>query len=82
MLPLKDHVRGNVRFTRYKKGFLYYENDLGMEFSVPIDDTGDAEFKREDKAILFMRYIRKQYNLLAKEYEDHVDKTIPFLEEE
>jgi len=29
-------------------------------FPVPIDDTGEGQFNAEDKAILFMRYIRKE----------------------
>jgi hypothetical protein len=48
-----------VRFTHYRKGHLYYQTHDGFTFPVPIDDAGDAAFIAEDKAILFMRYIRK-----------------------
>lgn len=50
-----------VRFVEYRKGFLYY-NVVGFPdfiFPVPVEDTGDATFKAEDKPIYYMRYIRK-----------------------
>lgn len=37
----------------------YHYSDSLFEFPVPIDDTGDGIFLAEDKAMLFMRYIRK-----------------------
>lgn len=57
-----------VQFRRYRKGILYYgvivveddgDADILYEFPVPIEDCGDADFYSHDKAILFMRYIRK-----------------------
>lgn len=48
-----------VRFLRYKLGELWYATENGFEFPVPIGDCGDGTFLAEDKAILFMRYIRK-----------------------
>lgn len=53
---LKDKV---VTFVRYRKGELIYVTECGFEFPVPIDDTGDGVFKAKDKAMLFMRYVRK-----------------------
>lgn len=54
-------VRGGkiVTFTRARKENLYYETECGFEFPVPIDDMGDATFNATDKAMFFMRYIRK-----------------------
>lgn len=66
-LTLKDHIRGDVTFTRYKQGYLYYETSTGLEFPVPIDDTGEADFLKSDKGIYFMRYIRKFLNTLESE---------------
>ena len=62
-MKIVDIIRNNtVTFLRYRKGFLYYavpyEGDC-YEFPVPIADTGDADFLNHDKAMLFMRYIRK-----------------------
>lgn len=58
---IADMVRGNqmVTFTFYRQGFLWYVTETGFEFPVPLADVGDATFLAKDKAILFMRYIRK-----------------------
>ncbi len=58
--PLKECIKGNVQFEFYRKGFLYYICENGFQFRVPVDDCGDAAFNREDRAMLFMRYIRKE----------------------
>lgn len=48
-----------VHFQFYRQGELWYRTDTGFEFPVPTSDMGDAVFSRDDKALLFMRYIRK-----------------------
>lgn len=48
-----------VVFSRYRQGNLYYKTECGIEFPVPISDLGEATLLAEDKAMLFMRYIRK-----------------------
>ena len=60
-MNLKDMVSNNKRvsFVRYQKGELWYVTECGFEFPVAISDTGDASFSNEDKALLFMRWIRK-----------------------
>lgn len=71
---IKEMVKDNktVSFKYYRKNELIYETECGFTFPVPIDDTGDATFAAKDKAILFMRYIRKQISALqslsAQEY--------------
>lgn len=78
MMELKELVGNDniVRFERYFDGNLWYrvytydssEDDcyraIGDEFPVPIVDIGSATFQAEDKAILFMRYIRAHLRLL------------------
>jgi hypothetical protein len=49
-----------VRFLYYRLGELWYVTETGFEFPVPITDCGDGKFLAEDKAILFMRYIRRR----------------------
>lgn len=49
-----------VRFVCYRDGELNYKTEDGFEFSVPISDAGTGQFNAEDKAIFFMRWIRKQ----------------------
>ena len=62
MRTLKEMIVNNqkVRFSFYRDGQLWYETECGFRFPVPIEDVGTATFLAEDRAILFMRYIRKQ----------------------
>lgn len=62
MFTLKELVgQGKqVHFQFYRKGELVYKTDDGFDFVVPVDDCGDGVFLATDKAMLFMRYIRKQ----------------------
>jgi len=62
MLSVKDMVKDSkrVKFQFYRKGELWYKTEDGFMFPVPVEDTGDGTFLSEDKAMLFMRYIRKQ----------------------
>jgi len=48
-----------VTFVGYQNKELWYKTECGFEFPVPIEDTGNAEFKSKDRAMLFMRWIRK-----------------------
>ena len=68
MKTVKELVQGRVNFEYYRSGHLYYSTtvDKSFLFPVPVSDTGDGTFLKEDKAILFMRYIRKY----LKELED------------
>jgi len=62
MRTLKEIIVNNqkVSFSFYRDGQLWYETECGFRFPVPIEDAGTATFLAEDRAILFMRYIRKQ----------------------
>jgi hypothetical protein len=55
-----------VRFRFYRDGQLWYATECGFEFPVPIAEAGTATFLAEDKAILFMRYIRRYMEFLNK----------------
>jgi hypothetical protein len=64
---IKEMVQGNSRvfFQYYRDGNLWYQTEIGgFDFPVPIEDIGNATFKAEDRAMLFMRYIRKHMNTL------------------
>ena len=65
-MTVKELVKNQrVRFTHYFDGDLWYEViGKDFDFPVPIKDIGIATFNAEDKAILFMRYIRKHMSLL------------------
>lgn len=58
---LKSLVAGKqTHFDFYRKGNLWYKTDDGYTYPVPIEDIGDASFLATDKALIHMRYIRKQ----------------------
>ena len=56
-----------VTFIHYRQKELWYKTECDFEFPVPIEDCGDATFLPEDRAMLFMRYIRKHLALIEKE---------------
>jgi hypothetical protein len=64
-MDIKQIVKNNeVRFSRYRKGYAYYtvfvpSEDASYSFPVAISDIGDATLLATDKALVFMRYIRK-----------------------
>lgn len=66
MISIKSMVdRGKkVHFSWYREGELWYVTDCGFEFPVPVSDIGNALLLKEDKAIFFMRYIRKHVEML------------------
>ena len=65
-MNIKDMVKDGktVTFLFYQNGQLWYSTANLFVFPVPIDDTGDGVFLASDKAILFMRYIRKHIKYL------------------
>ena len=57
---LKSMVKDKkVKFLYYRDKELWYTTECSFKFPVPIEDCETGIFKAEDKAILFMRYIRK-----------------------
>lgn len=65
MIQLSDLIKGKtVYFKYYRQGNLMYQTECGFEFPVPISDTNDATFPDEEKAIFFMRWIRKQVDVV------------------
>lgn len=75
---IKDLVKSPnmVNFNRFRAGIFYYRvynpnetpNGETYEFQVPIEDIGEATLEAFDKAITYMRWIRKaiQNNTLVK----------------
>jgi len=68
MRTLKEMVNNNqkVRFRYYRDRELWYATECGFEFPVPIDDTGTGVFLAQDRAILFMRWIRKHREVIEQ----------------
>jgi len=59
-----------VKFLFYKENELWYTTECGFEFPVPTNDVGTASMNAEDKAIMFMRWIRKHINLINDSKEE------------
>ena len=65
---IKDMVKDKtVTFIYYREKELWYTTECGFEFPVPIWDTEGAAMKAQDKAIYFMRWIRKYIAALKAE---------------
>ena len=62
MMSVKDMVKNNqqVEFIKFDNDSLWYKAENGFMFPVPVADTGSAIFNPKDKALLFMRWIKKQ----------------------
>lgn len=62
MFRLAELVKNGkkVRFVRARRGELIYATECGFEFRVPFDDMDDGVFLAEDRAAIFMRWIRKE----------------------
>jgi hypothetical protein len=55
-----------VQFQYFRDGEFWYKTESGFAFPVPLADLGSATLNAEDKATLFVRYIRKHLDTLAK----------------
>lgn len=60
---IKDLIKDNtIQFDYFRAGYFYYmilHDGNAYTFPVPLSDIGDATLLCDDKAIYFMRYIRK-----------------------
>ena len=66
-MSIKEMVENkNVKFLFYRDKELWYATESGFKFPVPIEDVGWGVFNAEDKAILFMRWIRKHLDAATK----------------
>ena len=76
-IDIKNAVIDNkqVSFAYYFDGDLWYMTEDGEMFPVPVSDIGTATFLNKDKAILFMRYMRKWNENLAAQNLKKITKT-------
>lgn len=67
-MNIKEMVKDgkSVTFIHYRDSELWYRTECGFEFPVPISETGNATFLAKDRAMLFMRYIRKHIEMLSE----------------
>jgi hypothetical protein len=67
MIVNEDGTSRKVKFIYYRDQNLWYETENGFQFPVPIEDIGNATFLSEDRAILFLRYVRKHVTLIQNQ---------------
>lgn len=67
-------VDKKVFFVRFQDGNLWYRGENGFEFPVPITDAESGAFLAEDKAVHFMRWIRKHIEMLNQAVGEVGDK--------
>lgn len=80
-------ARGQAVFEKYQDGKLWYSIPYGWHedpldgssrylktftFPIPVDDAGGGEFLPADKALTFMRWIRKHLEFLRASLEGDV----------
>lgn len=68
-MKITDYITkdSTCEFIHYREGELWYRCSVGgLEFPVPVDDTGNGIFLATDRAILFMRWIRKHLAALEQ----------------
>ena len=69
---IKDLVKDNkkVRFSYYRDKSFWYEHEDGLLFSIPLSEVDApacrATLPAEEKAILFMRWIRKYLDVMKE----------------
>lgn len=68
---LKTLVKdNNAFFDYYYDGnlwyYVFYNDYERFNFPVPLSDIGNATFSHTEKALLMMRYIRKQIKLIEE----------------
>ncbi len=52
------------KFVQFRENTFIYKTDSGFTFTIPLEDIKGATLLNEDKTILFMRWIRKEVELL------------------
>lgn len=59
-MTIKDHIQGTAHFEYFRDSALWYRTSAtDLLFPVPLDDIGTTTFPASDKAMFFMRWIRK-----------------------
>jgi len=64
-MNIKEMIKDKkVTFMYYRENELWYTTECGFEFPVPTHDVGQGVMKAEDKAIYYMRWIRKHGEMI------------------
>ena len=64
MSKIKELVKDQEAYFKYYRDGEFWYKANGFEFPVPLAEVGTSTLKDCDKAIYFMRYIRKHMEFL------------------
>ncbi len=65
---ITDMVKNkSVKFVYFRDNNFMYETEDGFTFPVPLDDVGTSTLLATDKALYFMRWIRKHLQTVEDE---------------
>lgn len=56
---LKTHLKGNASFVYWRDNAMWYQTESGLMFPIPVADLDTAQILATEKAMVFMRWIRK-----------------------
>lgn len=64
---LKQLIENNNQayFVSYQQNKLIYKTACGFSFTVPVVDLGDAKINAQEKASVFMKWIKKELDYLS-----------------
>lgn len=75
-VDIKEHVNDNqrVRFVMFRDDQFWYETEKGFMFPISLDEIRNSKVSMlaNDKALLFMRWIRKY----KESFQESVDKPV------
>lgn len=74
-MDIKNHVGKDkfCHFLHYQDNNLWYRTEAGLDFPIPISDTGNGIFLPKDKSIIFMRWIRKHMKFIEDARKNNLD---------
>ena len=64
-IDLIKEQTAHFKFIRF--GIMFYETDNGFLFEVPVVDIDNGTFNAEEKAIILMKWIKRQYDKNEKQ---------------
>jgi len=64
-MSITELVRNKqARFVHYREGKFIYQTEDGFQFPIPLTEVGAATLLAEDKALFFMRWIRRHLEVM------------------
>ena len=69
--PFIKLIKELATFSFYRDGGLYYKTSVsGFMFRIPVDDIGTGTLRSQEKAIVFLRWLKPAYDEYVAELAD------------